>query len=350
MVSVLRWFQQVGSTMNRLTGVVWGLLILFGGGLAALALFFGWARAGRLSESEYAQIVENDAYPLRTEADEFSVVSYNIGYLSGLTNNQAVQPEASLYEANLATAIAALAPLNPDIVALQEIDLDSHRSYQVDQVAALGDALAYPQRAIAINWDKRYVPFPYWPPTVHFGQMLSGQAILSHWPIVAHERIVLEPVASQPFYYTALYLDRLAQVAQIEINGQPVVVINLHLEAFDRPTRQTQTEFVLTLAEEYATEYPVILLGDFNSALNREAEGTPRSIQTVLDSPAFEPAVPVAQFSDAGQATYPSDRPEFKLDYIFYTPERLELLEAEVVTAAAQASDHLPLLMRWRFK
>ena len=336
--------------MNRLTGMVWGLVILLGGGLAALALFFAWASGGRWSESEYAQIVRQEAYPLRTAADEFSVVSYNIGYLSGLTNNQAVRPEASLYEANLATAIAALAPLKPDLVALQEIDLDSRRSYQVDQVAALGDALAYPQRAIAINWDKRYVPFPYWPPAVHFGQMLSGQAILSHWPIVEHERIVLEKVASQPFYYTALYLERLAQVAQIEINGQPMVVINLHLEAFDRPTRQAQTEFVLALAEKYATEYPVILLGDFNSALNRDAEGTPRSIQTVLDSPSFESAVPVAQLGDAAQATYPADAPAFKLDYIFYTPERLELLEAEVVVTAGQASDHLPLWMRWRFK
>ncbi|RZM79172.1 endonuclease/exonuclease/phosphatase family protein [Leptolyngbya iicbica] len=336
--------------MNRLTGLGLGLLIVLGGSLAGLALFFAWASAGRLSESEYAQIVVNDAYPLSAETDEFSVVSYNIGYLSGLTNNQAVRPAASLYETNLAAAIAALAPLNPDIVALQEIDLESRRSYQVDQVAALGDALAYPQRAIAINWDKRYVPFPYWPPAVHFGQMLSGQAILSRWPIVEQERIVLSKVASKPFYYNALYLDRLAQVAQIELNGQAVVVINVHLEAFDRPTRQTQTEVVLALAEDYATRHPVILLGDFNSALNRDAEGSPRSIQTVLDSTVFEPAVPLAQLSDAAQATYPSDRPEFKLDYIFYTPASLELLEARVITAAGQASDHLPLWMRWRLK
>ena len=336
--------------MNKLIVSLWGLVVLFGGGLTAVAIFFVWAKSGRLPESEYAQIAVNDTYSLRAKADEFSVVTYNIGYLSGLTNNQAVRPEASLYEANLATAIAALAPLNPDIVALQEIDLDSRRSDHVNQVTALGDALAYPQRAIAINWDKRYVPFPYWPPAVHFGQMLSGQAILSRWPIVEHERMVLKKVADKPFYYNALYLDRLAQVAQIEMNGQPVVVINLHLEAFDRPTRQVQTDFVLALAEDYAVEYPVILLGDFNSALNRDAEGTPRSIQTVLDSSVFQPSVPAPQFSDAAQATFPADEPEFKLDCVFYTPASLELLEAEVVTAAGQASDHLPLLMRWRFK
>ena len=336
--------------MKRLTAVMVGLALLLGGGIVAIAVFFVWASSGRLAESEYAQINVNEAYPLKTEANEFSVVSYNIGYLSGLTNNQAVRPEASLYEANMATAIAVLEPLAPDILALQEIDLDSRRSYQVDQVAALGDALAYPQRAIAINWDKRYVPFPFWPPTVHFGQMLSGQAILSHWPIVEHERIVLEKVAGNPFFYNALYLDRLAQVAQVEVKGQIVVVINLHLEAFDRPTRQSQTEVVLALAETYAEHYPVLLLGDLNSALNRDAEGTPRSIQTVLDSSVFEPVVSAVDWGASEQFTYPSGKPEFKLDYIFYTPDRLELLETRVLNEVGDASDHLPLLMRWQLR
>jgi endonuclease/exonuclease/phosphatase family metal-dependent hydrolase len=214
----------------------------------------------------------------------------------------------------------------------------------------MSSALEIPFAAIAINWDKRYVPFPFWPPTVQFGPMVSGQAILSRWPILQHERLVLDKVASNPFFYNALYLDRLAQVAQIEVMGQTVVVINLHLEAFDRPTRQAQTEFVVALAETYAEQYPVLLLGDFNSALNRDAEGTPRSIQTVLDSAVFEPVIPPEQWATGPQLTYPSDPPAFKLDYIFYTPDHIELLGAEVLTAAGTASDHLPLLMRWRLR
>ncbi len=336
--------------MKGLTTIMIGILILLGSGLLALVIFFSWASSGRWVESEYAQVRTDETYPLKPAADELTVVSYNIGYLSGLTNNQAVRPEASLYEANLAQAITALTPLQPDILALQEIDLDSRRSYQVDQVKAIGDALQYRKRAIAINWDKRYVPFPFWPPTVHFGQMLSGQAILSHWPITQHERLVLEKVADNPFFYNALYLDRLAQVAQVEVNNQTLVVINLHLEAFDLPTRQSQTEFVLALADSYAEQYPVLLLGDFNSALNRDAEGEPRSIRTVLDSNTFKPAVSVEQFTQATQFTYPSDTPEFKLDYIFYTPDRIELLDVRVLTTVGQASDHLPVLMRLRLR
>lgn len=330
--------------------IVTGLLILAGTGLLIVVLFFLWARSGRYAEADYAQLETAEAYPLKPATDELTVVSFNIGYLSGLTNNQAVDRTQTLYDENLATAIAALQPLNPDILALQEIDLDSKRSFRVDQVEELGNALSYPQRAIAINWDKRYVPFPSLSPAAHFGEILSGQAILSRFPIVRHERFVLEKVATNPFFYNDLYLDRLAQVAEIEVGERSLIVINLHLEAFDRPTRQNQTEFVLALAEQYAEQHPVLLLGDFNSALNRDEEGSPRSIQTAIDASVVTSAIPVEQFTQPEQFTFPSDTPQYKLDYIFYTPDTIELLEVQVVQSTAQSSDHLPLLMRLRLR
>ncbi|MBE7381875.1 MAG: endonuclease/exonuclease/phosphatase family protein [Leptolyngbya sp. SIO1E4] len=327
-----------------------GLFILISSGIAALVLFFLWASSGRYPVDRYAHQVTRDDYPLKTEAEEVTVVSYNIGYLSGLTNNQAVSRSRQLYDKNLATAIASLQSVNPDLVALQEVDLGSKRSFNVDQVAEISQAIESPQQAIAINWDKRYVPFPSWPPSAHFGAILSGQAILSRFPVTRHERLVLEKVPSNPFYYNALYLDRLAQVAEVAIGDRTLIVINIHLEAFDGSTRLNQTTFVRQLAEDYAKQHPVLLVGDFNSALNRDLEGEPRSIQTMLESPVFSPAIPADQFTDAAQFTYPADTPQYKLDYIFYTPQTLELLEVSVLAAAAQASDHLPLIMRLRLR
>ena len=327
-----------------------GLLAVLGGGLVAVGGFFLWASSGRLTESELAQLETTEGLTAKAAADEFTVVAYNIGYLSGLTNNQAVARDEMLYRQNLEIAIAALQTVNPDILALQEIDLDSRRSFRVNQVEALAKALAYPERAIAVNWDQRYVPFPYWPPTAHFGEILSGQAILSQLPITAHERIVLDRVPGNPFYYNALYLDRLAQVATVQIGERSLVVINLHLEAFDAPTRQQQTEFVLQLAETYGQQQPVLLLGDFNSAVNRAEEGEPRSIATVLDSSALAAAVTTDQLAQPEQLTFPSDEPQYKLDYVFYTPDSLEVLDVQVLTAATQASDHLPVVVRLRFR
>ncbi|MEO0988665.1 MAG: endonuclease/exonuclease/phosphatase family protein [Cyanobacteria bacterium J06639_14] len=327
-----------------------GLLILVGGGAITLILFFLWASSGQYPADRYAHQVSIDEYPLKPATDEITLVCYNIGYLSGLTNNQAVERTRQLYDDNLATAIAALQAVNPDLVALQEVDLGSKRSFNVDQVAAIGSALEYSQQAIAINWDKRYVPFPFWPPAAHFGSILSGQALLSRFPIKRHERFVLEKVASNPFFYNALYLERLAQVVDITVGDRRLTLINIHLEAFDNPTRLNQTLFVRQLAETAAQQGPVLLIGDFNSALNRPEEGEPRTIQTMVDSEALVSAIPADQFTQAENFTFPADTPQYKLDYVFYTPDTIELLDVQVLTAAAQASDHLPLVLRLRLR
>ncbi|MEO1591429.1 MAG: endonuclease/exonuclease/phosphatase family protein [Cyanobacteria bacterium J06632_22] len=327
-----------------------GVAIALGLSGLSLLIFYNWATAGSYPTGRYAEVLRYGEPRTEPEKDTFTVVSYNIGYLSGLTNNVAVERSADLFEANLQQAVQAMQGLDADFIALQEIDLDSKRSFQTNQVEALAKALAMPVGAVTINWDKNYVPFPYWPPAAHFGRVLSGQAVLSRYPVAKNDRIVLEKVASQPFYYNAVYLDRLAQVTEIRIGNRPVILINLHLEAFDNPTRLAQTQVVKDLAERYAQDYPVLLVGDFNSAVNRPEEGEPRTIELLLESALFAGAIAPEQYSDPSQATYPTDQPEHKLDYIFYTPDTIEMLEARVVTEAGQASDHLPVAMTFRLR
>lgn len=311
-----------------------------------MVAFFLWASSARLADVRYREILTYTETEAPPAGEPITIATYNIGYLSGLTNNQAIAPPQSLFEQNQATAIAALTAADPDIIAFQEIDLESRRSGYVNQLAAITEALNIPFAALAINWDKHYVPFPYWPPAVQFGQILSGQALVSRYPIEANERYVLDKVASNPFYYNAFYLERVAQVSQLEIQDQKLTVINVHLEAFDSETRRRQSEFVRQLAETQAEETPVVLLGDFNSAVNREAEGSDPTIQIFLDSPVFTSALP----TDGSAPTFPSDQPEYTLDYIFYTSDRLTLMDQGVIEQAAQASDHLPIQMTFRFR
>lgn len=329
----------------------------------AIAVFFLWATSGVYPTDRYTEIrsfddgTDNGVEDGATAADPLSnlggttntltVVTYNIGYLSGLTNNQAVQRNRTLLDANQQTAIAALDAVDADFIAFQEIDFDAKRSFFADQVAAIAQGLGFSQGAIAVNWNKRYVPFPYWPPATHFGQIVSGQAVLSRYPITENERVVLQRLASKPFYYKALYLDRLAQVTQVDVDGQPLVLINVHLEAFDEPTRRQQTATVLELYNQYATDYPVILLGDFNSSIPNSEETDP-TINQLLQADGIAVATSPADF--ANQLTFPSDTPTVKLDYIFYDPEDIEPLNASVMTNAAQASDHLPVRMDFRLR
>jgi endonuclease/exonuclease/phosphatase family metal-dependent hydrolase len=343
--------------------------LALGTGAAALGVtgFYLWASQGSYPGRDYAQTFTTDAPKPEPGQDRFTVVSYNIGYLSGATNNLAVARSQALFDQNLQNAIATLGPLKADFIALQEIDLDSRRSYYVNQVTALAENLSFAHRGIAVNWDKNYVPFPYWPPSAHFGKILSAQAVLSRYPITEQERFVLEPVASKPFFYKALYLDRLAQVTKVDIDGKPLVLVNVHLEAFDFTTRLNQARIVTQIAEAYAKDHPVLLVGDFNSALNRSfdtpkealsgKEGQdelqseiPYAINLIEASPQFASVVPPEQWSEPQQLTYPADAPQYKLDYIFYTPDSLELVEAGVVTGANQASDHLPIRATFKLK
>ncbi len=177
-----------------------------------------------------------------TDTDSiFSIVTYNIGYLSGMTNNLAIAKPKELFENNMQTVIHEVKAVNPDIIAFQEIDYKASRSYNVNQQNEIAK-LGYNFVAKAVNWDETYVPFPYWPPTMHFGKVISGQSILSKYPLSAHQRIVLERVPEAPFYRDALYLERLAQVVKVDLNGKEVVLINVHLEAFDKQTRGRQFE------------------------------------------------------------------------------------------------------------
>ncbi|MEL6160257.1 MAG: endonuclease/exonuclease/phosphatase family protein [Cyanobacteria bacterium J06623_5] len=333
-----------------------GLALLIGLPTAAIALFFFWASASTTNPQTHASAADYNA-PTARPKDSYTIVSYNIGYLSGLANNTTERPDEAFFKANQQRAIVALQSVEPDILGLQEVDISAKRSYDVNQVEALATGLGMGAGAIAVNWDKNYLPFPYWPPAAHFGKILSGQAILSRYPIEKNRRIVLERVAKN-FFYKAFYLDRLAQVAEVTLGEQTLIVISIHLEAFVEETRVNQTRFVRSLSEEYAQNYPVIVLGDFNSALNRgtfitaageELGERQFSIREMLASEVFAAATPQAAWSGKN-ATFPSNAPEYKLDYIFYTSSTIEALETQVISSAAEASDHLPLMMKFRLK
>lgn len=344
-------------------GLLKGLTLLVGLPAIALALFYVWGSAGTTDKQTYSSIVDyGTAKPTGPNAelqDSYTLVSYNLGYLSGLANNTAVKPDKAFFEANQARAVEALQAVSPDIVGFQEIDFGAKRSYDVDQSEVIAQQLGLRTGAIAINWDKNYLPFPYWPISAHFGKILSGQAILSRYPIEKNSRFVLERVANKPFFYNAFYLDRLAQVSEIRLGEQSVIVINVHLEAFEEQTRMNQTQFVRQLAEQYAATQPVIVMGDFNSALNRPAFVTAQgvtitedrfSIKEMLASEPFAPAVPVENWQRETAATFPPNQPEHKLDYVFYTVGSIEVLETQVLRTAGEASDHLPLMVRFRLK
>ncbi len=325
--------------------------------LAALVLVLGipaalflWASSGQTPADELAQIItyRPSAEPIG-ESGAYSIMTYNLGYLSGLDNNQAAVSDERTFSRNLDSAVDLIQSSSPDILALQEIDFASRRSSYIDQLASLGKQLGFYQSARAVNWDKRYVPFPYGPPKVNFGPMLSGQAVLTNRPILDHRRQVL-PRPPNPWYRDAFYLNRLAQVVKIDL-GQPVIVINAHLENDNILTRQQQIDQLINIYNSYYESYPVLLVGDFNAVL-KSADiiyDTDSSLERILDLPYIAEAGVIAS-PDDNLKTYRSDSPDRQLDHIFFNTNKILPLQVSTPPPGDHPSDHLPLTLKFKLK
>lgn len=313
-----------------------GLLIL------ALVVFYFWASSPNLEEIEYSSITHNSSMATAENDSVFSIVTYNIGYLSGMTNNRPVPKPKSLFETNLQKVKKETQAVNPDIIAFQEIDYNASRSYHINQEEEIA-SLGYNYSARTVNWDENYLPFPYWPISMHFGKVISGQSILSKYPLANQERVVLSRVEDSPFYRDAFYLERLAQIVKVNFKGKEAILINVHLEAFDQKSRAIQFKEVLELFDTYKNNYPTILLGDFNS----QAKDKEAAIQKLFSMDGIGNAA--FNVSDI-KNTFNSVAPSKRIDYIFYTKNTIELISGRVLNEFKQSSDHLPVFMKFRFK
>ncbi|PSQ96642.1 MAG: endonuclease [Bacteroidetes bacterium SW_9_63_38] len=313
--------------------------------LAGLVLWVVWASTGRLSEDALVQTKRYDAASPQSPPDTLAVTTYNVGYLSGMTNNEPVVRSDSLLSTNLEQALALLRTADPDISAFQEIDYGAARSGYVQQLDTIARRLGYAAAAQTVNWDERYIPFPYGRPAVHFGRTVSGQAVLSRYPVQDHARRVL---ARPPQWIgrDAFYLDRLAQIALLDLGGHPLFVVNVHLEAFDQDTREKHAREVRAYYDRLAqTNVPVLLLGDFNSEGIGSAT-TPASPDSTLHTLLHDTALR-AVLSDSVRAavtpsaTYPANAPARTIDHIFYPPSFFRVVNQEIECGApAPPSDH----------
>ena len=309
--------------------------------------FYFWASSPNLKQDEYSQVLVNDYSTSGKNDSIYSIITYNIGYLSGMINNLPIKKEKAFYDENLNTVLTQFKNINPDIIAFQEIDYSSKRSYDVNQQKEISK-LGYKYVGQTINWDKKYLPFPQFPISMQYGRILSGQSILSKYEITNQERIELKRNSTNPFYYDAFYIDRLAQIVTIKIKDQnyqnkTLMIINVHTEAYHRETRIEQIKQIRKIYLSYSQKFPTILLGDFNSDIKSNNAG----INILLNLPgtgcaAFE--------TNNFENTFNSKNPTKRLDYIFYNTDYIEYIDGSVLPSFEQASDHLPLIMKFKLK
>jgi endonuclease/exonuclease/phosphatase family metal-dependent hydrolase len=165
-----------------------------------------------------------------------------------------------------------LASVNADILILQEVDLNARRTRRLN----IAETIA---RKLEMNYVfgrefEELVQGSKESPAYH------GQATLSKWPI-SNPRLIRFSKQSR-FWQPHWFLPnmepfqerlggRIALVAHINVAGTKVVIYNLHLESRGNDAlRISQLAEVLSDADSYDPECPVIVAGDLNLDASRE--------------------------------------------------------------------------------
>ncbi|WP_421878485.1 endonuclease/exonuclease/phosphatase family protein [Marinoscillum sp.] len=310
--------------------------------LVAFIGFFFWGSAGSLDSDQLdSKIVYHPNY--KKSKDTLRVMTFNLGYLSGMTNNLPIDRDEQLFEDNLQKTQSLLNTYSPDVIGFQEIDFAADRSFGYNQLDSLAQGYATAYRSV--NWDKTYVPFPYWPFSRHFGRMLSGQAILSKYELTEIETITLEKPLNASFLYNRFYLDRLIQIVKLRLDSTEVILMNVHLEAFDKETRLLHGKVVVDLFEKYADRYPVLIIGDFNSEPDYLDDSD--VMEMILSANGIASAISQENYEAKSTTTFPSSEPSKMIDYLLYNPKYLQVVESNVIQEAGEISDHLPVLSKF---
>jgi endonuclease/exonuclease/phosphatase family metal-dependent hydrolase len=285
-----------------------------------------------------------------------TVMTWNIGYASGMENNKGNVLSSADITANLDRIAASIRKNNADIVALQEIDFNSRRSHGINQLRYLQEKLNFPFAAYILNWNKRYVPYPMSLDfKKHFGRMQSGQAVLSRVPITENTAEFLAKPFDKPFWYNMFYISRAVQRVKVLVAGRELDLYNVHLEAFHTDTRMYQAIQLLDLMKARGFTAGFVV-GDFNSlpldarkklgfADEPEADFTgDNTIQVLKQKGGLAEVVPdsINRLAESPSFTYPSVSPTRRLDYIFYSPG-IHHLRWSVDKGAGTGSDHLPV-------
>ncbi|MGH3713490.1 MAG: endonuclease/exonuclease/phosphatase family protein [Micromonosporaceae bacterium] len=234
------------------------------------------------------------AEPPKDLGDSFRMVSWNLHYFRNADGM--IDPDA------VATAIEQQ---KPDVVMLQEVG----RGWPI------GGGLD------GAEWLSRRLAMPYVYAPAADEQF--GNLILSRIRIVKTGYGDL-PQGNSP-------MDRSYASATVELpNGRTVRLIDVHLANREQDTAARQAQ-VAALLKGWDGDTPSVIAGDFN-AVPGSAELQP------VTAAGFVSAQDTTGHS--GLPTAPTDRPAFRIDWIFGTPDvSFEKFERPGVTA----SDHFPL-------
>lgn len=169
--------------------------------------------------------------------------------------------------------------VDPDLLLVQEVDVESKRSAYVDQVQFLLDHTSLNYAVYASQWRADYVP------SDGIGRVNSGTAILSKYPLGPSTRYALPEVPSYDALKRYFYLQRNVLETQLLVaEREDIWVLATHAEAYSPDgTKRVHIDRFKDHLDRHVEEGHLVLGG---GDLNTLPPGT-------------EPVAPVKDFPDS---------------------------------------------------
>jgi endonuclease/exonuclease/phosphatase family metal-dependent hydrolase len=252
-----------------------------------------------------------------------------------------------------------IAEVEPDVLLLQEVDVDSKRVAYVDTLQWLLDHTDLNYGVYASQWRADYVP------SDGLGPVDSGNAILSRWPLTDAERVALPLIEEQDALTRYFWLRRNLLRARLDLpRRDDVWVVNTHTAAFSTDgTKKKQIDRFKEELDRLGETGVVIGGGDLNALppMTEKLEGFPDSAcegEFEADSYAaevgwlddlfadYEEAIPLDEYAEDNTPyfTHTTDGDGFwnrRLDYLFTNSSFHDGLVHQ--SGTMPLSDHAPV-------
>ena len=335
--------------------------------LAALVAF--------LQVNEYKPAQEEETLPegmgekTVREGDTLRVMTFNIGY-GALDQSQDffmdggknVNGESRQKVLDNMQGIADIIYGNKaDVTFLQEVDRDSKRSFSIDEAEYLMEAYPGCSMTYAANFRCAYIPYPF--PAI--GKVEGGLVTLNQLTVSEAERISLPTSFSWPVRLCQLKRCLLVQRVPVEDSQKELVLVNLHLEAYDDGEgKEAQTQILFDfLEEEYEKGNYVIAGGDFNQMfddiglaeypLTDVSHFQPGSIDTSSLGVGWafvnDTSVPTSRLLNEPYDPQSENTQYYMIDGLILSPN-VTMEQAETLDEGFEYADHNPVMLEVALK
>lgn len=321
-------------------------------------------------DSEAVDINGTSSKELNT-GDSFSIMTWNVGYCGlGETSDffmdggkEVRSSDKKTVENNIKSISDYLAKEDADVIFLQEVDISSKRSYHLNEM----EGFFQEQNALetdymntyAPNYKVLYVPYPF--PTI--GKVDCGITTLSKFNVTDSTREALPCPFKYPVRIANLKRCLMVNRIPVKNSNKELVVVNLHLEAYDSGEGKiAQTKQLRELLESEAKKGNYVIAGgDFNQTFsNCDTSAYPLVSEEmwtpgIIDVEEFDdflqfvmdPSSPSCRSLDrpiANEDTSPDKFQYYMIDG-FIVSDNLEINSIETKDLKFKNTDHQPVVM-----